>query len=224
MKIVIFAPHPDDELIAAGGSILKWNKKGHDVYIVYITDGKTAYTKERERGRLIESEKTKISEEELAIIRSKEIDEVISFLGLPLENIYKLNIPSHFIKDFINQAIKRIKSIIKNTDLIVLPSNNNWHEDHQDTYDIVVSAAQKLQLYDVNFYGYAVYGENKAPKDKLIEIQVEKYSKKIHQAFKLYESQLCITHVLDYLHQVKSRKTEVFGFYKLIDLGKYYNF
>ena len=224
MKIVIFTPHADDELIAAGGSILKWKEEGHNIYIVYMTDGKTAYTMERRRGRLIESTKTQIIEIELAIIRSNEADKVTNFLGIPQENVYKFDIPSHQMKSFLNEAIEKTKFIIKDADIILLPSNNNWHEDHQDTYDIVVRTAQKLDLTDVNFYGYTVYGENKAPKEKVLEIPVEQYVLKIYEAFKLYKSQLCITHVLDYLNQVKSRRYERFGVYKLSDLGKYYNF
>ncbi|MCK4781167.1 MAG: PIG-L family deacetylase, partial [Candidatus Lokiarchaeota archaeon] len=38
MKIVVFAPHPDDEIFGCGGSILKWMDEGHDVHIVYVTD------------------------------------------------------------------------------------------------------------------------------------------------------------------------------------------
>ncbi len=224
MKIIIFAPHADDELIAAGGSLIKWKEEGHEIHVVYMTDGKTAYTMEKKRGRLIESEQTQITEEELAIIRSNEADKVTNFLGLSLENVYKFNIPSHNMKFFLNEAIEKTKNIIKDADRILLPSNNNWHEDHQDTYDIVIRAAQKLNLTDVNFYGYTVYGENKAPNDKIIEISVEQYALRIYEAFNLYKSQLCITHVLDYLNQVKSRKYERFGIYKLSDIGKYYNF
>ncbi|GAH34396.1 unnamed protein product, partial [marine sediment metagenome] len=38
MKIVVFAPHPDDEIFGCGGSILKWMDEGYDVHIVYVTD------------------------------------------------------------------------------------------------------------------------------------------------------------------------------------------
>ena len=89
LKIVVFAPHPDDELIGAG-SILKWRDEGHDVHIIYITDGRAAYSYERARGRLDESEETiNITDDELAEIRMKEIDEVTEFLGIPKEKIYK---------------------------------------------------------------------------------------------------------------------------------------
>lgn len=40
MKIVVFAPHPDDEIFGCGGSILKWMDEGNDVHIVYVTDNR----------------------------------------------------------------------------------------------------------------------------------------------------------------------------------------
>ena len=44
MKIVVFAPHPDDEIYGAGGSILKWMEEGHDLHIVYVTDNRALIT------------------------------------------------------------------------------------------------------------------------------------------------------------------------------------
>jgi len=40
MKIVVFAPHPVDEIFGCGGSILKWIEEGHNVHIIYITDNR----------------------------------------------------------------------------------------------------------------------------------------------------------------------------------------
>jgi len=54
MKIIIFAPNPDDE-IAGCGSMLKWRDEGHDIEIIIVSDGRAAYTYERKMGRLIES-------------------------------------------------------------------------------------------------------------------------------------------------------------------------
>ena len=40
MKVMIFAPHPDDEAIGCGGSIAKHASKGNTVVIVYMTSDK----------------------------------------------------------------------------------------------------------------------------------------------------------------------------------------
>jgi len=41
-KIVIFSPHPDDDVICMGGTMLKLTKQGHEVYVAYQTSGNIA--------------------------------------------------------------------------------------------------------------------------------------------------------------------------------------
>lgn len=225
-KIIIFAPHPDDELVGAGGSILKWKDDGHDIHIIYISDGRAAYTYEREMGRLIESEvgETQISEEELANVRMKEIDEVAKFLKLPKSNIYKFKIPDQDVKSHIKEGIEMSKDIIKEANRIVLPSNNNIHEDHQATYDIATGVAKELNLVNTEFYGYSNYVRNKPPNEKKVIINVTEYRDKVYDALRLYKSQRFIIPVSMAYDLVKTRKRERFGVYQLSDIGKFYNF
>ena len=39
MKILVFAPHNDDEVLGVGGTIAKHVSEGHDVYICEVTSG-----------------------------------------------------------------------------------------------------------------------------------------------------------------------------------------
>jgi glucosamine-6-phosphate deaminase len=41
-KVIIFSPHPDDDVISMGGTISRLVKQGHDVHIVYQTSGNLA--------------------------------------------------------------------------------------------------------------------------------------------------------------------------------------
>ena len=223
-KIVIFAPHPDDELVGAG-SMLKWVDEGHDVHIIYITDGRAAYRYERARGELFESEETmNITEDDLAEIRMKEIDEVTEFLGFPKENIHIFKIPDQDARHHIKEGIELCKPIIKDADRIVLPSNNNTHEDHQATYEIAVGAAKELDLKNTEFYGYAIYVAQKAPREKLVKINIMKYRDRIYEAISKYKSQLVISLVRKFYDTIKRKPAEFFGIYSLSDIGKYINF
>ena len=38
MNIVVVSPHPDDETLGAGGTLLRMKKEGHGVYWLNITD------------------------------------------------------------------------------------------------------------------------------------------------------------------------------------------
>lgn len=224
-KIVVFAPHPDDELAGAGGSMLKWKEEGHDVHIIYITDGRAAYRYEREKGRLRETEEImNTTEDELAEIRMKEIDEAMEVLNFPKENIYKFKIPDQDAKNHIREGIELSKNIIKDADRIVLPSNNNSHKDHQATYEIAVGAAKELDLKDIEFYVYALYVAHKEPREKMVKIRIKNYRGKVFEAMSKYKSQLAISLVRIYYETIKRKPAEFFGVYQIEDQGKFYNF
>jgi len=38
-RIIIFSPHPDDDVICMGGTLMKLIAQGHDVYVVYMVSG-----------------------------------------------------------------------------------------------------------------------------------------------------------------------------------------
>lgn len=41
-RILIFSPHPDDDVICMGGTMEKLVKQGHDVHVAYQTTGNLA--------------------------------------------------------------------------------------------------------------------------------------------------------------------------------------
>lgn len=45
-KVVIFSPHPDDDIISMGGTFMRLHDQGHDVHVAYQTSGNIAVTDE----------------------------------------------------------------------------------------------------------------------------------------------------------------------------------
>jgi len=41
-RVVIFSPHPDDDVISMGGTFMRLTEQGHDVHVAYQTSGNTA--------------------------------------------------------------------------------------------------------------------------------------------------------------------------------------
>jgi glucosamine-6-phosphate deaminase len=41
-KVIIFSPHPDDDIISMGGTFQRLHDQGHDVHVVYQTSGNIA--------------------------------------------------------------------------------------------------------------------------------------------------------------------------------------
>jgi glucosamine-6-phosphate deaminase len=45
-KVVLFSPHPDDDIISMGGTFMRLHDQGHDVHVAYQTSGNIAVTDE----------------------------------------------------------------------------------------------------------------------------------------------------------------------------------
>ena len=45
-KVLIFSPHPDDDIISMGGTFMRLQKQGHEVHVGYQTSGNIAVTDE----------------------------------------------------------------------------------------------------------------------------------------------------------------------------------
>lgn len=228
MKIVVFAPHPDDEIFGCGGSILKWMEEGHDVYIIYVTDNRVLVTWGLSHDELILEEAKEfinLSENEIAKIALKEAEQVSRDFGFKKENVYYFKFYDQGAMNNINDGVALAKEIIKDADRIVIPSDNNNHIDHQATHTIAKKAAKELYLKDIEFYVYAAYNILKVPKEKQIKIKIEQYREQLYELMKGYRTQLCLKDTrMGWEYVLKRKRIERFGVFKFEDINKFKNF
>ena len=45
-RVIIFSPHPDDDIISMGGTFMRLHDQGHEVHVAYQTSGNIAVTDE----------------------------------------------------------------------------------------------------------------------------------------------------------------------------------
>lgn len=127
-KVLVFAPHPDDDIIGCGGSIAKHIKNGNDVSIVFMTSG--------------DAGGWKYSKEELARIREQEATSAANMLG-----VKKL----HFLRNADGYVTYNQKNLIQLIDLIrqeqpdivYIPHRADAHKDHLATHELVVEAIKR---------------------------------------------------------------------------------
>ncbi|MFX1354542.1 MAG: PIG-L deacetylase family protein [Promethearchaeota archaeon] len=224
LKIVIFAPHPDDEIFGAGGSILKWISEGNEIYIIWLTDGRAGYRKPRILGELEDCEETRLTEEQLAKKRISEADKTAEFLGIKKRNRHFLKFHDQELKNHINEAVEKLKLVINKADRFVIPSNNNGHPDHQATYEIAVRLAEQLNLSRLEFFVYAVHTPLKAEGSHLIKVKVGNLRFKAFEALKHHESQFFTKDLEWQSLWVKEKRRDRFGYFCLTDKGKFFNF
>ena len=59
-SILVFAPHPDDELLSCGGTIMKYRELGSKITVVVATSGLGGYAKEEDRTRIAEKRRQEL--------------------------------------------------------------------------------------------------------------------------------------------------------------------
>jgi len=227
VKIVVFVPHPDDEIYGAGGSILTWMSEGHDIHIVYVTDNRALITWGKKNNQIIIEEAREyldLSEDKIGEIGLKEAKSVAKAFGFAKDNIHMFEFHDQDALNQINRGITLAKTIINDADRIVIPSDNNNHPDHQATHTIAKEAAIELNLINTEFYVYAIYNVMKAPVEKQVKIRIAKYRDQVYDIMALYKTQLTLKDTRMGWLTLKRKRSERFGIFKLGDVGKFYNF
>lgn len=149
-KIVILAPHPDDETLGCGGTIAKRISEGFEVFIILVTDGRHAYSK----GLGIESNPTP---EELSQIRKQEFIKATSTLGVPETNLRFLNFEDGTVQKNAKEVEIRIVEIMKELQPteVYFPFRQDFHPDHKALNRIALQKLQELGL-NCDAYEYSI--------------------------------------------------------------------
>ena len=149
-RIIIFAPHPDDETLGCGGTIAKRVSEGYEVLIVILTDGRYSFLKMLG----IDSNPTP---EELKEIREKEIKNATKILGVPERNLFFLNFIDGMLKNNMDRAEEKIIKILsKNRPVeVYYPYKKDGHPDHRAANQIVKKSLKKLGISPV-MYQYSI--------------------------------------------------------------------
>jgi len=130
-NIVVIAPHPDDETLGCGGTILKYIKQGHKVYWLIVTSGKDSTIFPTVNISAYNSNITKVSS-------LYGFTEVIK-LDLPVVRLD--TIPEHTIYDSIATLMKSIKP-----EIVYIPNLNDIHSDHKIVSNIMISCTKDFRF------------------------------------------------------------------------------
>lgn len=178
MRVLVYAPHNDDEVLGVGGTIAKLADEGHEVFVCEITSGQN-----KERVELIKSEARKAH----SILGVKES----YFLDLPvveLKNISSIEI---------NKKISKITKEI-NPDVAFIPHKGDMHRDHYEVALAAMVALRPVELPNLKaIYAYETLSEtewNIPSSDNLfvpnVWVDISNYIDKKIEAMRCYESQL----------------------------------
>lgn len=143
MKIMVVAPHPDDEIIGVGGVISREAKRGNDVYIVTVTRGDSKF----------------YSDEYIKEGRSQQ---QIADKMLGVKKIYYLDLKTPLLDTVpYNSIIKAIQEVFidVNPNIVYIPHYGDIHIEHRIVSDCCMVALRPKEFKDICIYGYEVLSE-----------------------------------------------------------------
>jgi LmbE family N-acetylglucosaminyl deacetylase len=140
-KILVIAPHQDDETIGAGGTLLKAANNGADISCIYVTDGSMA------TNDVPGIEMMRIREKEAREVW-KEIGGKTIFLRFP-DGAIPLNEEA---SEILSNEIKKI-----DPDIIFVPFLLDNHLDHINTNCLFWLACDKINKKKIEVWAYQVW-------------------------------------------------------------------
>jgi LmbE family N-acetylglucosaminyl deacetylase len=149
-RVVVFAPHPDDETLGCGGTIAKKLAEGYEVIIVVMTDGRFLLLKSFG----IDDDP---SPEQVKEIRCGEVLRATKILGVPEDNVIFLDFVDGTLEEKEEAAEEKVAEIFERyaPSEVYFPFERDAHPDHQATNRIVRRAVEKLGIKPM-MYRYTI--------------------------------------------------------------------
>ena len=168
--VLIVSPHTDDGEIGAGGTIARFVEEGKEIYYVAFSSCEISVPKQ--------------FPEDILKIECKKATEI---LGIRNENLILMDyevrtFPLHR-QEILDDMIALNKQI--KPDLVLVPSSNDTHQDHQTIYAEALRAFKKTS----SIWGYEHPWNNLTFTTDIFVRLEEKHIKKKIEAMKQYKSQ-----------------------------------
>jgi LmbE family N-acetylglucosaminyl deacetylase len=184
--LVVFAPHPDDETLACGGTMVINTELGNAVHIVFMTDGR--YSHRHTLG--IETYPTP---EDVKSIRREEAGKVARILGVKGANLTFLEYEDGTLGSHIEAAAEKVQGILKTIkpDLIYFPARFDRHRDHKAT-NIIVKHSIRILVPQPELFQYVIWKSGANPTLRPVSVDIARVLSIKKLAINEYKSQVTL--------------------------------
>jgi LmbE family N-acetylglucosaminyl deacetylase len=126
-RMLVIAPHPDDETLGVGGLIARQRRRGMGVVVAAVTDGENCYPGSGGLGE----------------IRRVEQESALKRLGVEPDNIVRLRLPDSAVSSKEEELVGSLMPHVSNETNIVAPWLGDFHPDHEACGRAAIEVARR---------------------------------------------------------------------------------
>lgn len=192
-RLLVLAPHPDDESIGCGGSLCKCADAGVPVHVVVLTDGSQGDPRLRDLAP--DDPARRLGESRLVERRRSETEAALRVLGI--DRVTFLGLPDGALREHAGEAAGHLAAILDDwrPDTVLLPFVTDRHADHFAANLCLMQAVERCQgawPERLECLGYEVW----SPIYANLVVDVSRVMERKRRAIRCHASQI---EVLDYL-------------------------
>jgi N-acetylglucosamine malate deacetylase 1 len=193
-RMLVLAPHPDDESIGCGGTLAKWRAAGRPAKVMFLTDGGLG---SRALRAMPQHDPGREETQRMLILTRKE-EAKRALQKLRVEEFAFTDAPDGALWQHVDRVAAELARTIEaeRPDLVLLPFLTDRHEDHVAAGACLLAALKQISadpLGKLTCAGYEVWSPIHA--NAIVDITEHVERKK--DAIGVYRSQLRDTNYLD---------------------------
>ena len=141
-RVVLVAPHPDDEVLALGATLAQLSARGHAIHIYAVTDGEGSHPRSSEW-----------TAERLRSERPRETAQALDQLGIKA-TVERLGLPDGQIAAHEKFLAQRLQ--LRSDDTVFVTWRHDGHADHEACARATLAAARSSGAHCIEFPVWAL--------------------------------------------------------------------
>jgi LmbE family N-acetylglucosaminyl deacetylase len=128
--LLVVSPHPDDEVLGAGGLMRMWSARSHPVTVLSVTDGEAAYP----------------AWPDLNVCRRRELDRALHVLSPNRISTVRLGLRDGGVTSNISELMSALAMLCVHRPTLIAPYERDGHPDHEAVGETCLRIARDLKL------------------------------------------------------------------------------
>jgi LmbE family N-acetylglucosaminyl deacetylase len=162
-RVLVVAPHPDDEVLGCGGALALLAAAGRPVVLVAVTDGEASHP-----------DSARWTPVELAALRRHERRSGLARLGLAAAEVVCLGLPDGAVAARQAELTDRLSALLRPADTVLATWRFDGHPDHEATGRAAAAACARhrhpLIEIPVWMWHWAAPGDARVPWPRLRQL------------------------------------------------------